>query len=235
MQKCGAALAAMLWLVMAAACLFTLRDAPGSEAVAAGQAGVPDSKWVLISIHQKRLTLYQGTEVLKVYTIATGAYGTPTPIGSFRVNSRFAGEQLSGFGTRFLGLNVPWGKFGIHGTNKPGSIGQNASHGCVRMRVADAEALYAAVPNGARVVIEGGPYGLLDTTLRSLRPGDRNSHVMAVQQRLQTLGYYGGSADGVYGVGTQRAVTQARKALGLPPGDHVDIAFYQAIGLILFE
>ncbi len=200
----------------------------------ARRANVPEGLWILISIHQKSLTLYQGTDVVKRYTVATGAGGTPTPIGTFRINSRFSGE-LGGFGTRFLGLNVPWGQFGIHGTNKPGSIGSNASHGCVRMFVKDAEELYAKTPNGTKVVIEGGPYGELDTTLRSLRAGDRNSHVAAVQRKLSALGYYYGSADGIFGQGTQTAVRNARKALGLPAGENVDYAFYQAIGLILFE
>lgn len=205
-----------------------------ATAEAAKLANVPEGKWIWIDIHSKTLTLYHGTEAQKRYTIATGSYDTPTPIGVYRINSRFASE-MSGFGTRFLGINARWGQFGIHGTNKPSSIGNNASHGCVRMFVKDAEELYAAVPNGAKVVIEGGPYARLDTYLRPLQPGDRNNHVAAVQARLRTLGYYDGSDDGVYGQGTQAAVIRTRKALGLPHSDRVDYAFYKAIGLILFE
>lgn len=197
-------------------------------------ANVPKGAWVLISIHQKSLTLYTGVEVQKRYAVATGTGDTPTPIGTFYVNNRFAGD-LGGFGTRFLGLNVPWGQFGMHGTNKPRSIGSNASHGCVRMFVKDAEELYGKVPDGATVLIEGGPYGQLDTFLRPLRMGDRNSHVAAVQRRLFVLGYYDGSADGIFGRGTAAAVRAARKGLGLPAGESVDDAFYQAVGLILFE
>ena len=89
--------------------------------------------------------------------------------------------------------------------------------------------------NWSKVVIQGGPYGQLDSSLRTLRPGDRNSHVAAVQRRLISLGYLYGNADGVYGAGTTAAVRRARKALGLQDGDEVDAAFYRAIGLILFE
>ena len=103
------------------------------------------------------------------------------------------------------------------------------------MYVRDSEELYGLVPNGAKVVIQGGPYGQLDSYLRYLIPGDRNSHVAAVQRRLTVLGYYTGQADGIYGRGTQTAVTRARKDLGLPALDAVDEAFYRAIGLILFE
>ena len=200
----------------------------------ARRANVPEGLWIWIDIPQKSLTLYEGTEVKKRYAVATGTGDTPSPIGTFRITSRFAGD-LGGFGTRFLGLNVPWGQFGIHGTNKPGSIGSNASHGCIRMYVSDSEELYGLVPNGAKVVIEGGPYGQLDSYLRYLIPGDRNSHVAAVQRRLTVLGYYTGQADGIYGRGTQAAVTRARRDLGLPARDAVDEAFYRAIGLILFE
>jgi len=206
----------------------------GAQDADAIRANVPQGEWILISIHQKSLTLYRGTKVQKRYVIATGTKDTPTPIGTFVINHRFAGE-LGGFGTRFLGLNVPWGQFGIHGTNKPQSIGSNASHGCIRMYVQDSEDLYARVPNGAKVVIEGGPYGLLDNRLVELHPGDRSSHVAALQGRLRALGYYYGNPDGIYGAGTVQAVRAARKALGLAASDSADSAFYQAIGLILFE
>ena len=221
------AILALVWLIAA------VSQAPAS-ARAASASGAPEGVWVWVDIHRKSLTVYRGDEALAQYPIATGAYATPTPIGVYRVNSRFAGE-MSGFGTCFLGLNVPWGQYGLHGTNKPGSIGSNASHGCVRMRVKDAEAVYKLVPNGARVVMEGGPYGQLDTTLRTLRAGDRNSHVAAVQSRLRQLGYYAGSSDGVFGQGTIAAVRKARKALRLPESDTVDHALYRALGLILFE
>ena len=111
---------------------------------------------IWIDVHQKVLTLYQGRKIVQQWPVATGTADMPTPLGVFRINSRFAGE-MSGFGTCFLGLNVPWGQYGIHGTNRPNSIGNNASHGCIRMYVADAEKLYQLVPNWTRVVIEGGP------------------------------------------------------------------------------
>lgn len=197
-------------------------------------AGVPEGRWIWIELEYKRLTLYEGTREISRYSIASGAWETPSPIGTFFINSRFQTE-LSGFGTRYLNLSVPWGKYGIHGTNRPESIGKNASHGCIRLRVKDAEALYAQAPNGTRVVITGGPYGLLGDSLRTLRAGDRCSHVALVQTRLRQLGFYGGSADGVYGAATSRAVLAARRAFGLPQTDTVDAALYQRLGILLFE
>lgn len=41
----------------------------------------------------------------------------------------------------------------IHGTNKPSSIGQAVSHGCIRMQNADVEELFEKVTVGAKVVV----------------------------------------------------------------------------------
>ena len=195
--------------------------------------GASPSCMIHIDVDLKRLTLFQNDAVIAVYPVATGAYDTPTPLGVFRINSRFHGE-MSGFGTCFLGLNVPWGQYGIHGTNKPESIGSNASHGCIRLANDDAEALYALVPNGTVVVIESGSCGELGETLRPLIHGDRSSMVCAVQRKLRALGFYHGWPDGIYGDATEQAVQAARESFGLPPGG-VDWGFYQAIGLTLFE
>ena len=187
-----------------------------------------------VDVEQKRLTLFQGDELLNSWMIATGAWDTPTPLGVFTITHRFSGE-MCGFGTCFLGLNVPWGNYGIHGTNKPESIGSNASHGCIRMKVEDAEALYAIVPNGTKVVIECGPWGELGGTLRVLKNGDRSSAVRAVQRKLRALGFYQGWPDGIFGEGTQRAVDTARKVYGLPANGLVDWPLYMKLGLMPFE
>lgn len=197
-------------------------------------AGVPEGKWILIEIDLKRLTVYQGKEVISRYAIATGAWETPSPIGVYTIIGRFKTE-MSGFGTRFLKLNVPYGLYGIHGTNKPSSIGSNASHGCFRLNVKDAEELYDLVPNGTKVYIEGGAYGALGDGLRTLRSGDRNSHVMQVQNRLKLAGFYHGAVDGIYGAAMSQAVLAARKAYHLSFEDIVDGALYNCLGIVLFE
>ena len=219
-----------LCLCLAAACVLLCHPPRTITA----SAGVPDQKWILIEIDRKRLTLYRGTEALAVYPIATGSWQTPSPIGAFYINGRFMTE-MSGFGTRFLSLSVPWGKYGIHGTNHPESIGGNASHGCFRLRVKDAEALYAQVPGWTKVVIEGGPYGNLGDGLRTLRPGDRCSAIIEVQRRLAHQGFYYGSADGIYGPAMSGAVIAARRAYGLSDQDMVDAALYRRLGILLFE
>ena len=205
----------------------------GEKAALPASAG-PERMLIWVELDSKRLTVYENGEAAAVFSIAAGTGDTPSPIGAFRITSRFT-TDLSGFGTRFLGLNVPWGSYGLHGTNKPNSIGKNASHGCIRLRVGDAEKLYAIVPTGARVVIEGGPYGPLNWGLRTLREGDRGADVRQLQLRLIQRGFLYGGADGVFGASTRRAVIAARSALGFSPGDQADRALQQALGCAEFE
>jgi hypothetical protein len=49
-------------------------------------------------------------------------------------------------------LNLGEG-YALHGTNKPESIGQAVSHGCIRLRNEDIDYLYAIVPLGTPVFI----------------------------------------------------------------------------------
>lgn len=87
---------------------------------------------ILIEVDKKKLYLIDrdNENVIDTYAIASGKYTSPTPLGSFHiVEKAYWGE---GFGSRWIGLDVPWGKYGIHGTNQPGSIGGNVSSGCIR-------------------------------------------------------------------------------------------------------
>lgn len=211
-------------------CVFCTGCAPDTTPVMAQQK----EKIIWVELDSMRLMLYEnGRETLR-FPIAAGARSSPTPVGIFRINRRFITE-LSGFGTRFLGLNVPYGDFGIHGTNRPTSIGGHFSHGCIRMYIQDAEKLYARAPVGTRVVIDGGAYGTFTTGLRSLSPGDRGSDVLQVQLKLIAHGFLSGWPDGVYGENTKQAVIAARKHFGLPAGHQVDWNLYSCLGIIQFE
>ncbi|SDL05902.1 L,D-transpeptidase [Natronincola ferrireducens] len=68
-----------------------------------------DDLKILIDVAEKRLYLLNGNELIKTYPIASGKASTPSPLGSWKIvnKARWGG----GFGTRWMGLNVPWGKF----------------------------------------------------------------------------------------------------------------------------
>ena len=147
-----------------------------------------EKKTILIEVDTKTLFLIDNNsqDIIKKYSIATGKPKSPTPLGSYQINNK--GKWGEGFGSRWLGLDIPWGKYGIHGTNKPGSIGFNASGGCIRMRNSDVEDLFDRVPVGTRVVITNGYYGPFGYGFRDLRPGARGADVLEVQKRLLQKG-----------------------------------------------
>lgn len=172
-------------------------------------------------------------EVLKKYPVATGKPNSPTPLGTFEITDM--GKWGEGFGSRWMGLNVPWGIYGIHGTNKPGSIGFNASAGCIRMRNSDIEDLYDRVSVGTIVVITNGYYGPFGYGYRDLRPGHRGADVLEVQKRLSSLGYYKGALDGIYGETMKRSLIDYLNDNNLPLTDEITKDIYERLGIILME
>ncbi|RBP45530.1 L,D-transpeptidase family protein [Garciella nitratireducens] len=192
-----------------------------------------DEVGILIELNEKTLYVLKGNKVLKTYTIASGKSETPSPIGEWTIVEK--ASWGGGFGARWLGLNVPWGRYGIHGTNKPGSIGWNVSHGCIRMRNEDVKELFDLVTLNTRVVIRGGPYGAFGNGFRTLVPGDRGQDVMVVQRKLKELGYYQGNIDGIYGIGMEYALNQWQKEKNLPISNKITTDLYKKLGIQLFD
>jgi lipoprotein-anchoring transpeptidase ErfK/SrfK len=137
---------------------------------------------LLVRTGENRLYVYQSGQLVRTYPVATGMPGYETPRGQFRVTlKRYrptwvnptpnSGWGLSmpavippgpnnPLGTRALNLSAP--AIRIHGTPSVSSIGYNASHGCIRMRMRDVEALFPIVPTGAPVFItKAGPARLM--------------------------------------------------------------------------
>ncbi|MDX6629022.1 MAG: L,D-transpeptidase ErfK/SrfK, partial [Gaiellales bacterium] len=119
------------------------------------------------------LRFYEHLEPLKSWPIAVGKAGLETPAGLYDVqwketnpkwrvpNSAWAGD-LAGktiepgpdnpIKARWMAFN---GGAGIHGIDPSAysSIGTDASHGCVRMRIPDVISLYARSPVGTPVYV----------------------------------------------------------------------------------
>ena len=88
---------------------------------------------VNINLWQGKLEILKKGLVIESFPIASGKKDTPSPVGIYRVISKDTGWG-GGFGSCWLGLNVPWGTYGIHGTNRPELIGKRVSGGCFRMK-----------------------------------------------------------------------------------------------------
>lgn len=189
--------------------------------------------FVDITEHTLEIIDEKNNEVLKKYVIASGKYSTPSPLGTFKVVSK--GEWGEGFGTHWIGLNVPWGKYGLHGTDKPNSIGYASSHGCIRMRNKDIGEIYDYIGYGTKVTIWGGTFGPFGQGFRVIKPGHRGSDVYEVQKIMKEKGYYPMYVDGIYGEGMKKYVLKFKKDNNLAYNHYIDYEFYKALGIELFE
>ncbi len=172
---------------------------------------IQDEK-VVIDARNFRLTYYRNGEAVKSYPIAVGTPETPTPVGEWKIIHK-GGSWGGGFGARWLGLNVPWGIYGIHGTNKPYSIGTRASHGCIRMFNQHVIELYSMVKVGTPVYILGN---LPQVSLRrEFQLNSSGKDVLIFQFALRKAGFDPGVVDGRFGTGTEVAVMRFQAFYGL--------------------
>ncbi len=225
-----------VWMALGRTCepIVTASLKPSGDIIAAGPSP-SQAPWraVLIDTSNLTLTLLENGKPVSQFRVGIGKPSTPTPLGYFRVTEKAA--WAGGFGTRWMGLNVPWGEYGIHGTNKPWTVGQRKSGGCVRMLNRDVEKLYSAVEVGMPVIITAGHFGVLGSTRPRIEPGAKGSYVYAVQLRLAKLGYEHAGVDGVYGPATERAIMRLQQDTGLPVTGIVDMRTYDALGMSVMD
>lgn len=122
-------------------------------------------RWVLINIPAHSLRLYDNDKCIEMYPVGVGKIETKTPVGFYKVMEKIvnptwtdpadvslvipSGED-NPLGYRWIGIG---GNYGIHGTNKPSSVGHYVSNGCVRMVEADVEKVFDKVDVGTEVQI----------------------------------------------------------------------------------
>ncbi len=122
---------------------------------------------IIINIPARELHLYRDGIKVKTYPIGVGSVVSPSRLGTTEIINSVAHPTyyppdwyLRGLqpippgpdnpvGTRWLGLG--WPGYGIHGTNRPESIGTASSAGCIRMYNEDVEELASIVGIGTPV------------------------------------------------------------------------------------
>jgi LysM repeat protein len=130
-----------------------LPPAPGPNTPAAG-------KWIDINISKETITAYEGSTALKSVLVSTGVAVHPTPVGHYKIYSKYSAFTMSGGtpGVDYYYLpNVPWtmffvGGYAIHGTYWHHNFGHPMSHGCVNLTIADAKWFFDWAPLGTTVI-----------------------------------------------------------------------------------
>ena len=188
---------------------------------------------ILVDVEESMMYLFENETCTRTYIVSGGKDTTPSPIGTWKIVSK--GKWGEGFGGSWMGLNVPWGKFGIHGTLQTGSIGWASSHGCIRMKNSEVAELYKILPIGTEVTITDGVYGAFGKGFRYLKSGMYGSDVYEIQKRLKKLGFFYSKPNGRFGEETENAVKKYCIANKLYVRKTIDIKLQQHMGFELID
>lgn len=119
---------------------------------------------IIIEVNTNTLTVDGPDGTIVTTKVALGTNNTPTPTGLFYIREIVPqANPNGGLGPVALGLSGlseelrsfagGFGRVAIHGTNAPGKIGTDVSHGCVRMDNATITRLAKLLPLGTPVEI----------------------------------------------------------------------------------
>jgi len=167
---------------------------------------------ILVNGYKRQMTVYANGEAFHSFPVAIGKPSTKSPVGEWAVIAKDK-DWGGGFGVRWMRLNVPWGIYGIHGTNKPGSIGRAASHGCIRMFNRDVKVLFEWVKVGTRVKIIGTRDSV--EMKYNIDPGRVGEDVLILQEELRKQGFNPGYTDGRFGKDSKDAMEEFKLFYGL--------------------
>lgn len=117
-----------------------------------------------VRLRSHRLVLWRGRHAVIRTRIGTGRAVSPTPTGRYYVTDLIRPTDPRGFfGPYALGLSAHSrvytrfeggdGQIGVHGTNAPSGLGQDVSHGCIRVANAVITRIARRVPLGTPVEI----------------------------------------------------------------------------------
>lgn len=168
---------------------------------------VSTEKKIGINLASRILILYEGSTKIRMYPVGVGKTTTPTPTGFYYVQNkemdptwidpddtsiRIPSGPENPLGYRWIGF---YGTYGIHGTNRPGTVGSYVSNGCVRMHEEDVEDLYPLVRVGTpvtvyydRIVIDSAPD---HTVAYYIYPDGYGWQQVSVQDVKKALAGYG--------------------------------------------
>jgi lipoprotein-anchoring transpeptidase ErfK/SrfK len=123
---------------------------------------------LVIRLSDRRVYVYEQDQIVESYPIAIGRAGWETPTGEFEViqmlrhpvwEHPFTGELVppgadNPLGSRWIGFWTDGTNYiGFHGTPNTETVGQAASHGCIRMYDQDVIALFEIVQMGTPVEV----------------------------------------------------------------------------------
>lgn len=125
----------------------------------------PTGYLVLANVSTHRVGVYKGSagrwQKVKYYTVTTGAPNMPTREGVFYRGIKLlyfnSGSDRCWYATQYSGNylfhSVLYTQASTPTTVTDGRIGVSASHGCIRMRLAEAKWIYDNIPANTKIVV----------------------------------------------------------------------------------
>jgi len=187
--------------LLAMRCLRAFAAAIAAVVVFASSAASPASAKLLIEIDKsaQRMIVSQDGAQLYVWPVSTGQRGYDTPGGAYKP---FRMEK-DHFSREWDDAPMPHSIFftkrghAIHGTTHQKAIGRPASHGCVRLELANARTLFGLVRQAGMANTEvvlfgqtpGGGPAMVRRGPRTDQPGFDDDDVAAPPRPERELGY----------------------------------------------
>ncbi len=139
-----------------------------------------ERRGILINLADLRLFYFKDAQTVLTFPIGIGKEGWRTPTGKTHIAKKRANPTWTPPASIFVekpslpfeipagpdnplgeyAMNLGWGSYLIHGTNRPAGVGVRASHGCIRLYPEDISELFAEVKEGTPVTVVDADYKL---------------------------------------------------------------------------
>lgn len=201
---------------------------------------LPDTsdEGIVINLAEPRLYYFfqaSGIKMVITFPIGIGRIGHESPTGVYTVVEKLTNPSWypppsaraenplypkvippgpeNPLGEYWLGLSLPG--YGIHGTNRPWSLGRDVTRGCIRMYPEDIQWLFEKVPAGTRVEIVRQPIkvGRRNQKVYVELDGQETDEHILTQETFQILKQHGKAYQEVDPNSFHRAM---RSRFGLP-------------------
>jgi lipoprotein-anchoring transpeptidase ErfK/SrfK len=116
---------------------------------------------IKIDIQQQEMKVFSDNKLLYTWTVSTGREGYETPTGTFTIKFIEEKHYSSLYNSSYMPYSIFFhGNYAIHGIKKKYTawLGQNVSHGCVRLHPEDAKILFSLAkidPQYVRISLNG--------------------------------------------------------------------------------
>ncbi len=120
-------------------------------------AVVPTGRSIIVDLSDQRTYAYENGVLVRNVLVSTGLPATPTVLGSYTVQRKYAAQTMSG--PDYYLPDVPYvmyfyAGYALHGTYWHSNFGQPMSHGCVNLPTPEAEWFYNWADYGTPVYVQ---------------------------------------------------------------------------------